>query len=100
MSISHKLNYLLETKNAIRQAISDKGQDIPADLPFRSYAEKILAIESGEENFKLCKVAQQTTDGQTTLYIMDENTSMDIGEEPCMLGVITNGTNVLYLVEV
>lgn len=47
MAISDKLNYLLETKQAIKQAIIDKGQEVADTDTFRSYAEKIEAIEAG-----------------------------------------------------
>ena len=38
---SNKLNYLLETKEAIRNAIEDKGVEVPVETPFREYASKI-----------------------------------------------------------
>ena len=47
MAISDKLNYLLETKQAIKQALIDKGQEVADTDTFRSYAEKIEAIEAG-----------------------------------------------------
>lgn len=47
MAISDKLDYLLETKQAIKQAIIDKGQEVADTDTFRSYAEKIEAIETG-----------------------------------------------------
>ena len=42
-----KLNYLLATKEAIRQAIYQKGVDIPETTPFRQYAGKIAEIQTG-----------------------------------------------------
>lgn len=47
MAISDKLEHLLDTKQAIKQAIIDKGQEIADTDTFRSYAEKIEAIETG-----------------------------------------------------
>ena len=47
MAISDKLDYLLETKQAIKQAIIDKGQEVTDTDTFRSYAEKIESIETG-----------------------------------------------------
>lgn len=44
-----KLNKLLETKAAIKQAIIDKGVDISDADTFASYPEKISAIEAGGE---------------------------------------------------
>ncbi len=42
-----KLNYLLETKEKIREAIEAKGQAVADKDTFRSYAEKIAAISGG-----------------------------------------------------
>lgn len=45
--ISKKLEYIDETKNIIKEAIMEKGQAVSENDTFRSYAEKILAIETG-----------------------------------------------------
>ena len=45
--IIDELNYLKETKQQIKQAIIDKGQEIEDDTPFRYYAAKIEDIETG-----------------------------------------------------
>lgn len=42
-----KLAYLKDTKNLIKNAIIEKGQDVSDSDTFRSYAEKILAISGG-----------------------------------------------------
>ena len=42
-----KLNYLLETKEAIKGAIEAKGVSVSEDATFRSYADKIGDIQSG-----------------------------------------------------
>ena len=47
MAIKDKLEHLLDTKQAIKQAIIDKGQEVADTDTFRSYAEKIEAIEAG-----------------------------------------------------
>lgn len=47
MSTSDKLLYLNTTKTAIKTAIENKGQTIGAGDTFRSYADKIDAIETG-----------------------------------------------------
>ena len=49
MATSDKLNKLLETKAAIRNAIIDKGVDVGEDVVFADYPSKISAIESGGE---------------------------------------------------
>lgn len=45
---SDKLSRLLQTKNDIRSALIDKGQNVPESLLFSSYANKIRAIEGGQ----------------------------------------------------
>lgn len=47
MTIADKLNYLNDTKQAIKQAITDKGVDVLETDTFRSYADKIASIEAG-----------------------------------------------------
>lgn len=42
-----KLNKVKETKTAIRQAIANKGVEVPEDTIFADYPDKIAAIESG-----------------------------------------------------
>lgn len=47
MATSDKLNKLLSTKAAIKQAIIDKGVEVGDDTAFADYANKIAAIEGG-----------------------------------------------------
>ena len=47
MATSDKLNKLLETKAAIKQAIIDKGVDIEEGTKFADYPAKISAIQTG-----------------------------------------------------
>ena len=47
MSTADKLSYLAQTKTAIKDAIVEKGVDVSSSDTFRSYAEKIRAIEGG-----------------------------------------------------
>ena len=46
-TINEKLNYLLQTKENIKQAIKEKGVEITDSDSFRSYAEKIGTIQAG-----------------------------------------------------
>lgn len=46
-TIAEKLQKLLSTKNAIRQAIINKGQSVSENDTFSSYANKIAAIQTG-----------------------------------------------------
>ena len=48
MSIINKINKLLDTKAAIKQAIIDKGVEVNDDTVFADYPSKIAAITSGE----------------------------------------------------
>ena len=47
-----KLNYVLGTKEEIRQAIIEKYVDVPTSATFRSYADSIRAIPTGN---KMCR---------------------------------------------
>lgn len=47
-TIKDKLNYLLESKALITNAIEEKGVDIPNGTPFRQYADKISRISGGD----------------------------------------------------
>lgn len=47
MSIANKLEYLQETKNQIKNAITEKGVTISDTDTFRSYADKIASISTG-----------------------------------------------------
>lgn len=46
-TLNEKLTYLAETKAAIKTAIVEKGQTVEDTDTFRSYADKIRAIEAG-----------------------------------------------------
>lgn len=46
-TIADKLNLLLQTKEDSRAALIEKGQEVPANLPFSEYPDKIRAISGG-----------------------------------------------------
>ena len=46
VTIADRLNYLIETKRLIREAIIARGVEVPEDTPFREYANKISQISS------------------------------------------------------
>ncbi len=50
MSIADKMNYLLETKNQIKEAIKGKGVAVSDADSFRSYANKIGEIQNSGSN--------------------------------------------------
>ena len=60
-SLADKLSHLNETKTAIKNAIVEKGVDVADTDTFRSYAEKISAIESGSADNYLGRIV--TEDG-------------------------------------
>lgn len=70
MTISDKLNYLSETKTAIKNAIIEKGIEVSDTDTFRSYAEKISAIESGSADNYLGRIVTEdgTLQFPTTSY--------------------------------
>lgn len=43
-SVSSKFAYLMQTKEMMRNMLIQKGQDVPEDLPFRDYVEKIAVL--------------------------------------------------------
>lgn len=43
-SVSEKFAYLMQTKDLMRKMLISKGQDVPEDLPFRDYIEKIADL--------------------------------------------------------
>ena len=49
MAISDELNKLIQTKNNLKNAITDKGQEITNEDAFSIYSEKIEAIETKSE---------------------------------------------------
>lgn len=43
-SVSEKFAYLMQTKDLMRKMLISKSQDVPEDLPFRDYIEKIADL--------------------------------------------------------
>ena len=43
-SVSSKFAYLMQTKEMMRNMLIQKGQDVPKDLPFRDYVEKVAVL--------------------------------------------------------
>ena len=89
MAIKDKLEHLLETKQAIKQAIIDKGQEIADTDTFRSYAEKIKAIEAGSAglDYNIEQVLNEET-GAFELRITDNPNAVKD-----MLQAIVDATN-------
>lgn len=83
-----KLNYLLGTKEAIRDAIENKGVEVSDNDTFRSYADKIEAIETG---------GGEEINNQKKTTIINENGVTIITPEPEYTGLseLTVVTNVV-----
>ena len=65
-NVEGKFQYLIETKELIKTAIQAKGQTVSDSDPFRSYADKIQAIEQSVESPDLRYVTFKN--GSTTVY--------------------------------
>ncbi len=81
-SISDKLTYLLDTKAAIRQAIREKGVDVPEEDTFRNYAERIRSIvQTGKDIVSISDVTFIDCDG-TTLFSYTTEEFLALTEMP------------------
>ncbi len=75
-TIADKLSYLLETKNQIKQALVDKGVEVPEGTTFRGYA----ALIGGAVGKKIVEVSMDTDSDSYTLKFEDGNTLSGWGE--------------------
>ena len=81
-SISDKLTYLLDTKAAIRQAIQEKGVNVPEEDTFRNYAERIRSIvQTGKDIVSISDVNFIDCDG-TTLFSYTTEEFLALTEMP------------------
>lgn len=48
-TLKEKLEYIAETKEAIKDAIESKGVDVSSTATFRSYADNISSIPTGSQ---------------------------------------------------
>jgi hypothetical protein len=64
-TVRDKLNLLLNTKEAIREAIIGKGQAVADTAPFSSYPEKIAAIQTGIDTSDATAAAGDILNGKT-----------------------------------
>ena len=63
-----KLNKLLETKAAIKEAIQNKGVEVTDEDTFASYPEKINAIEAGGGGYSMVDIVNMATANGTNGY--------------------------------
>lgn len=75
-TIAEKLNYLLETKNAIKQALVDNGVEVSEEITFRGYAELI----AGGVGKKIKAISVDTDSDTYTLTFEDGSTLSGSGE--------------------
>ena len=92
-----KLQYLLDTKEAIKNAIASKGVDISNKDAFRSYASKIESIQqSGETTFKFDNDVLFFDYDGTPLYSYSKDEAISLTElppTPVHDGLICGGWN-------
>lgn len=78
MATADKLNKLLETKQAIKQAIIDKGVAVADTDTFASYATKIREITTGSNSIPIPWMS-----GYNELYTLDGTVRPNSGTEIC-----------------
>lgn len=105
MSTADKLNKLLETKQAIKQAIIDKGVDVSDNTVFAEYPAKINAIEGANDidlsNYvtkdELPPIRVIGSDNPDEPYVLTGNEFTDEEYENDWVGAVYfNNVKVLY----
>ena len=79
-----KLAYLKETKARIKSALISKGQAVSDNDTFRSYADKVLAIQGGTDAWETVVEEQTATpvyDSATLSYFLKVPSTLNIGLE-------------------
>ena len=94
MATADKLNKLLETKAAIRQAIIDKGVEVGEDTVFADYASKIDSIEvgGGTDDF----LAIRTQNGTDMRYLFYSYQGIDLDVSSWNTDNVTNMEYMFY----
>lgn len=89
-----KLNKIIETKEAIKQAISDKGVTINDNTPFADYPKKIKGIESHfEPDDRFNVITNNNTDYS---YLFYNKTLTEIDLSNWNTTNVTNMSNMFY----
>ena len=94
MATADKLNKLLETKAAIRQAIIDKGVEVGEDTVFADYASKIDSIEvgGGTDDF----LAMRTNNGTNMSYLFYQYQGINLDVSSWNTDNVTNMECMFY----
>lgn len=102
MATADKLQKLLETKDAIRQAIVSKGVEISDDTVFADYANKINEIEaggSGDSEYMNPGFYEMKTNGGTSyrgLFCQTNTTNLDISSFSLDSSNVTDMSYMFY----
>ena len=97
MATSDKLNKLLETKAAIKQAIIDKGVDIEEGTKFADYPAKISAIQTGSNGSDYTAVyLAQTSNGTNYKQLFYNCTLTEINLNGYDTSNVTDMSSMFY----
>lgn len=76
MAIDDKLNELIQIKSDIKDAIVDKGVEMPDGLPFNQYASRVSQISGGSSE-DIAEALDLLNGGDATLFSTKANVEAD-----------------------
>lgn len=93
-SIADKVESIYETKEYIREAIINKGVEVPDSIPFRQYADKIDLIDiSGEGDVSTTVCSSWGRPSERPALPFDEDVGPDEGNIWMLFGAQANAMN-------